>query len=100
MMERLKIYMPGIGTWRFFLSFLVAISHLYGNMIHGPAAYAVWGFCLERFFNVPRSDKKIWIFSIRAQRLRTKPIPAYLSFIYLFRDIGHRRSFCSEKVPF
>lgn len=57
-------------------------------------------FCLERFFNVPRSDKKIWIFSIRAQRLRTKPIPAYLSFIYLFRDIGHRRSFCSEKVPF
>lgn len=44
MMERLKIYMPGIGTWRFFLSFLVAISHLYGNMIHGPAAYAVWGF--------------------------------------------------------
>uniref|UniRef100_UPI003FED5D51 acyltransferase family protein n=1 Tax=Bilophila wadsworthia TaxID=35833 RepID=UPI003FED5D51 len=44
MMERLKIYMPGIGTWRFFLSFLVAISHLYGNMIHGPAAYAVWFF--------------------------------------------------------
>ena len=44
MVERLKIYMPGIGTWRFFLSFLVAISHLYGHMIHGPAAYAVWGF--------------------------------------------------------
>ena len=36
--------MPGLGTWRFFLSFLVAISHLYGHMIHGPAAYAVWGF--------------------------------------------------------
>ncbi|HEY8270465.1 MAG TPA: acyltransferase, partial [Pseudobdellovibrionaceae bacterium] len=34
----------GFGTWRFFLAFLVAISHLYANMIHGPAAYAVWGF--------------------------------------------------------
>jgi peptidoglycan/LPS O-acetylase OafA/YrhL len=34
----------GLGGWRFFLSFLVAISHLYGSMIHGPAAYAVWGF--------------------------------------------------------
>lgn len=34
----------GLGCWRFFLSFLVAISHLYGHMIHGPAAYAVWGF--------------------------------------------------------
>ncbi len=45
MIERLQKHMPmGIGTWRFFLSFLVAISHLYGNMIHGPAAYAVWGF--------------------------------------------------------
>ncbi len=34
----------GLGSWRFFLAFLVAISHLYGKMIHGPAAYAVWGF--------------------------------------------------------
>ena len=34
----------GLGTWRFFLAFLVAISHLWGGMIHGPAAYAVWGF--------------------------------------------------------
>lgn len=34
----------GLGTWRFFLAFCVAISHLYANMIHGPAAYAVWGF--------------------------------------------------------
>ena len=40
----MKTALLGIGTWRFFLSFLVAISHLYGNMIHGPAAYAVWGF--------------------------------------------------------
>jgi peptidoglycan/LPS O-acetylase OafA/YrhL len=35
---------PGLGTWRFFLAFLVAISHLWGGMIDGPAAYAVWGF--------------------------------------------------------
>jgi peptidoglycan/LPS O-acetylase OafA/YrhL len=34
----------GIGTWRFFLAFLVVISHLWAGMIHGPAAYAVWGF--------------------------------------------------------
>jgi peptidoglycan/LPS O-acetylase OafA/YrhL len=33
-----------LGTWRFFLAFLVAISHLWAGMIDGPAAYAVWGF--------------------------------------------------------
>jgi len=33
-----------LGTWRFFLAFLVAISHLWAGMIHGPAAYAVWAF--------------------------------------------------------
>ncbi len=33
-----------LGTWRFFLSFLVVISHLYKDMFGGPAAYAVWGF--------------------------------------------------------
>jgi peptidoglycan/LPS O-acetylase OafA/YrhL len=34
----------GFGTWRFLLALLVSISHLWGGMIHGPAAYAVWGF--------------------------------------------------------
>ena len=34
----------GFGAWRFLLAFFVAISHLYSGMIHGPAAYAVWGF--------------------------------------------------------
>lgn len=34
----------GFGSWRFFLAFLVVISHLWEGMIHGPAAYAVWGF--------------------------------------------------------
>lgn len=34
----------GLGTWRFLLAVLVAISHLWEGMIHGPAAYAVWGF--------------------------------------------------------
>jgi peptidoglycan/LPS O-acetylase OafA/YrhL len=34
----------GFGAWRFLLAVLVAISHLWGGMIHGPAAYAVWGF--------------------------------------------------------
>ena len=34
----------GLGSWRFFLALLVAVSHLYADMIHGPAAYAVWGF--------------------------------------------------------
>lgn len=33
-----------LGSWRFFLAFLVVISHLWDGMIHGPAAYAVWGF--------------------------------------------------------
>lgn len=32
------------GTWRFFLAFLVVISHLWSGMVGGPAAYAVWGF--------------------------------------------------------
>lgn len=34
----------GLGTFRFFLAALVAISHLWEYMLHGPAAYAVWGF--------------------------------------------------------
>ena len=34
----------GLGTWRAFLAFLVAISHLWAGMVDGPAAYAVWGF--------------------------------------------------------
>lgn len=34
----------GFGTWRFFLAFLVVISHLWAGMLDGPAAYAVWGF--------------------------------------------------------
>lgn len=34
----------GLGTFRFFLAFLVAISHLWENMLQGPAAYSVWGF--------------------------------------------------------
>lgn len=32
------------GTYRYGLAFCVAISHMWGNMIGGPAAYAVWGF--------------------------------------------------------
>lgn len=36
--------MLGLGSFRFLLAFCVAISHLYADMIHGPAAYAVWGF--------------------------------------------------------
>ena len=40
----MKTGVLGIGAWRFFLAFLVAISHLYDGMLHGPAAYAVWGF--------------------------------------------------------
>ena len=35
-----------LGSWRFFLALLVAVSHLWEGMIHGPAAYAVWGFFL------------------------------------------------------
>lgn len=35
-----------LGTFRFFLAFLVSISHLWSGMIHGPAAYSVWGFYL------------------------------------------------------
>jgi len=34
----------GFGTWRFLLAFFVCISHLWAGMMHGPAAYAVWGF--------------------------------------------------------
>lgn len=34
----------GLGTFRFFLAFLVAITHLWEDMLQGAAAYAVWGF--------------------------------------------------------
>jgi peptidoglycan/LPS O-acetylase OafA/YrhL len=34
----------GLGAFRFFLAGLVAISHLWEDMMHGPAAYSVWGF--------------------------------------------------------
>jgi hypothetical protein len=37
-----------LGTWRFFLAFVVVISHLWAGMIDGPAAYAVWGFFVLR----------------------------------------------------
>jgi peptidoglycan/LPS O-acetylase OafA/YrhL len=34
----------GFGTWRLFLALLVGASHLWVDMVAGPAAYAVWGF--------------------------------------------------------
>lgn len=34
----------GLGAWRLFLAALVMFSHLWAHMLHGPAAYAVWGF--------------------------------------------------------
>lgn len=38
------------GTYRYGLAFCVAISHMWGSMIGGPAAYAVWGFyCLSGY---------------------------------------------------
>lgn len=38
------------GIYRYALAFCVAISHMWGNMIGGPAAYAVWGFyCLSGY---------------------------------------------------
>ncbi len=38
------------GIYRYCLAFCVAISHLWGGMIGGPAAYAVWGFyCLSGY---------------------------------------------------
>lgn len=33
-----------MGTWRLFLAFMVMASHVWGGMVQGPAAYAVWGF--------------------------------------------------------
>ena len=36
----------GLGTFRFILATIVALSHLWANMISGPAAFAVWGFYL------------------------------------------------------
>lgn len=41
----------GIGSWRFFLAFLVVISHLWKDMIGGPAAYAVWGFYVFKWLS-------------------------------------------------
>lgn len=54
----------GIGFFRFFLAFLVVISHLYDKFIHGPAAYAVWGFFLiSGYFNALVLNKKYNVFS-------------------------------------
>lgn len=37
-------YCFGFGAWRLFLALLVGLSHLWGAMLQGPAAYSVWGF--------------------------------------------------------
>ncbi len=34
----------GLGTFRLFLALCVAFSHLWENMLPGPAAFSVWGF--------------------------------------------------------
>jgi peptidoglycan/LPS O-acetylase OafA/YrhL len=34
----------GLGAWRFFLAFLVALTHLWADMLPGPSFYAVWAF--------------------------------------------------------
>lgn len=63
----------GLGTFRFFLAFLVAISHLWENMLHGPAAYSVWGFfvlsgflmtlVLSKKYGIDRSGLKKYAFN-------------------------------------
>jgi peptidoglycan/LPS O-acetylase OafA/YrhL len=42
----MKFNIFGLGAFRLMLALFVAVSHLYSEMIHGPAAYAVWGFYL------------------------------------------------------
>lgn len=37
-------YRIGLGTFRLFLALCVAFSHLWEDMLPGPAAYSVWGF--------------------------------------------------------
>lgn len=37
-------YKLALGTFRLFLALCVAFSHLWEDMLPGPAAYAVWGF--------------------------------------------------------
>lgn len=37
-------YKLGLGTFRLFLALCVAFSHLWEDMLPGPAAYSVWGF--------------------------------------------------------
>jgi peptidoglycan/LPS O-acetylase OafA/YrhL len=34
----------GLGVWRLVLAGIVFFSHLMAGVVHGPAAYAVWGF--------------------------------------------------------
>ena len=49
-MRRTEYRFISFGSWRFFLAFLVVISHLNAHMIDGYAAYAVWGFyCLSGY---------------------------------------------------
>ena len=59
------------GIYRYGLAFCVAISHLWGGMIAGPAAYAVWGFLLpQRLPDDPDSEREVRFHAARPDQVR------------------------------
>ncbi len=92
------------GIYRYCLAFCVAISHLWGGMIGGPAAYAVWGFyCLsgylmtlilnEKYGFSPRGLAKFAV--NRALRIYPAYYVVCVGMFLLFYFIrGPRRSSC------
>ena len=70
------------GIYRYGLAFCVAISHLWGGMIAGPAAYAVWGFLLpQRLPDDPDSEREVRFHAARPDQVRGQSVlriyPAY-----------------------
>ena len=80
----------GLGTWRFFLAFVVVISHLWAGMIDGPAAYAVWGFfVLSGYLMTSRADHQIRNRASWTSSIRHKPPAAHLPLVHRCRSAWH-----------
>ena len=78
-----ELVRPGPGTWRFFLSLIVAVSHLWAGMIDGPAAYAVWGFfVLSGYLMTLVLRTKDWYWPVGTSPVRHEPAAANLSLVH------------------
>ena len=80
----MKFNIFGLGAFRLMLALFVAVSHLYSEMIHGPAAYAVWGFYLlsgylmtlilneKRWLQQRNSGETLFIENFSSRKIKNK----------------------------